>query len=87
MGTGEVKIADFSLARVFAQPPQPLSEDGVLVTLWYRAPELLLGTRHHTAAVDVWAVGCIFAELLCLRPLFKVRAVHVMLGVRVASSS
>ncbi|KAJ3190782.1 cyclin-dependent protein kinase [Dinochytrium kinnereticum] len=37
----------------------------------YRAPELLLGTRHYTKAVDMWAVGCIFAELLMLRPIFK----------------
>ena len=36
----------------------------VVVTLWYRAPELLLGARHYTCAVDVWAVGCIFGEVV-----------------------
>lgn len=43
----------------------------MVVTIWYRAPELLLGSRHYTKAIDMWAVGCIFAELLTLRPLFK----------------
>ena len=38
----------------------------------YRAPELLLGARHYTRSVDLWAAGCIFAELLALRPLFQV---------------
>ena len=49
---------------------RPLSDNGVVVTIWYRAPELLLGAQHYTAAVDMWATGCIFAELLTLRPLF-----------------
>jgi serine/threonine protein kinase len=44
----------------------------VVVTIWYRPPELLLGGRHYTRAVDVWGAGCIFAELLTLRPLFQV---------------
>ncbi|CAL5326846.1 unnamed protein product [Camellia sinensis] len=43
----------------------------VVVTIWYRAPELLLGAKHYTSAVDMWAVGCIFAELLTLKPLFQ----------------
>ena len=42
-----------------------------MVTLWYRAPELLLGCRHYSSAVDIWAVGCIFGELLTLKPLFQ----------------
>ncbi|KAJ9120870.1 hypothetical protein QFC22_002805 [Naganishia vaughanmartiniae] len=45
--------------------------DKVVVTIWYRSPELLLGARHYTAAIDLWAIGCIFAELLSLRPIFK----------------
>jgi serine/threonine protein kinase len=46
-----------------------------VVTRWYRAPELLLSCDHYTAAIDVWSVGCILAELLGRRPLFpgKVR--------------
>ncbi|CAG8730034.1 10871_t:CDS:2, partial [Acaulospora morrowiae] len=43
----------------------------VVVTIWYRAPELLLGAKHYMVAIDIWAVGCIFAELLTLRPIFK----------------
>lgn len=43
----------------------------MVVTVWYRSPDLLLGAKHYTPAVDVWAVGCIFAELLTLKPLFQ----------------
>ncbi|KAJ3342219.1 cyclin-dependent protein kinase [Gonapodya sp. JEL0774] len=69
---GTVKIGDLGLARLFLQPLLPLfSGDKVVVTIWYRSPELLLGARHYTKAVDMWAIGCIFAELLILRPLFK----------------
>ncbi|CAJ1937747.1 unnamed protein product [Sphenostylis stenocarpa] len=75
MGEGEehgvVKIADFGLARIYQAPLKPLSDNGVVVTIWYRAPELLLGAKHYTSAVDMWAVGCIFAELLTLKPLFQ----------------
>ncbi|TPX33394.1 hypothetical protein SmJEL517_g03749 [Synchytrium microbalum] len=69
---GVVKIGDLGLARLFVRPLQPLfNGDKVVVTIWYRAPELLLGARHYTKAVDIWAIGCIFAELLMLRPIFK----------------
>ncbi|KAM7216402.1 Serine/threonine-protein kinase SSN3 [Rhypophila decipiens] len=70
--SGEVKIGDLGLARLFQKPIHSLySGDKVVVTIWYRAPELLLGSRHYTPAIDMWAVGCIFAELLSLRPIFK----------------
>lgn len=69
---GEVKIGDLGLARLVYKPISSLfSGDKVVVTIWYRAPELLLGSKHYTPAVDLWAVGCIFAELLSLRPIFK----------------
>ena len=69
---GRVAIGDLGLARAFREPPAPLyAGDKVVVTIWYRAPELLLGARHYTPAVDLWAVGCIVAELLALRPVFK----------------
>ncbi|KAF5190943.1 Cyclin-dependent kinase, partial [Thalictrum thalictroides] len=68
---GVVKIADFGLARIYQAPLKHLSDNGVVVTIWYRAPELLLGAKHYTSAVDMWAVGCIFAELLTLKPLFQ----------------
>ncbi|KAG0083845.1 cyclin-dependent protein kinase [Podila epicladia] len=69
---GVVKIGDLGLARLFYKPLQPLfNGDKVVVTIWYRAPELLLGSRHYTKAIDIWAIGCIFAELITLRPIFK----------------
>ena len=69
---GAVRIGDLGLARLFYKPLSSLfNGDKVVVTIWYRAPELLLGSRHYTPAVDLWAVGCIFAELLSLRPIFK----------------
>ena len=70
--SGRVKIGDLGLARLFYKPLHSLfAGDKVVVTIWYRAPELLLGSRHYTPAIDMWAVGCIFAELLSLRPIFK----------------
>ena len=68
---GRVKIADFGLARSCQAPLRPLADNGVVVTIWYRAPELLLGAAHYTRAVDVWAAGCVLAELLLLRPAFQ----------------
>lgn len=67
-----MKIGDLGLARLIYQPLQPLfAGDKVVVTIWYRAPELLLGAKHYNKAVDCWAVGCVFAELASLRPIFK----------------
>lgn len=69
---GEVRIGDLGLARLFSKPLHSLfNGDKVVVTIWYRAPELLLGSKHYTPAIDMWAIGCIFAELLSLRPIFK----------------
>ena len=69
---GRVKIGDLGLARRFDKPLAPLfGGDKVVVTIWYRAPELILGSYHYTPAIDLWAIGCIFAELLSLRPIFK----------------
>jgi len=68
---GTLKIADFGLARVFADPLRRLGDDGPVVTIWYRAPELILGARHYTPAIDMWAVGCIFSELVTSKPLFE----------------
>nr|CDI53966.1 related to SSN3-cyclin-dependent CTD kinase [Melanopsichium pennsylvanicum 4] len=69
---GVVKIGDLGLARLYTSPLQSLyNGDKVVVTIWYRAPELLLGSRHYTTAIDIWSVGCIWGELLALRPMFK----------------
>jgi len=71
---GRVKIADMGFARLFNNPLKPLADlDPVVVTFWYRAPELLLGARHYTKAIDIWAIGCIFAELLTCEPIFHCR--------------
>ncbi|KAF9204186.1 Cyclin-dependent kinase 10 [Podila verticillata] len=64
---GILKIADFGLARSFGMPSRPMTPK--VVTLWYRAPELLLGDPSYTTAVDMWSTGCIFGELLNHTPL------------------
>jgi cell division cycle 2-like protein len=66
---GILKIADFGLARPYGSPIRAYTH--VVVTLWYRAPELLLGTPTYTPAIDIWAVGCVFAEMLTRDPIFK----------------
>jgi serine/threonine protein kinase len=63
---GKVKLADFGLARRIGSPNIKLTENPV--TRWYRSPELLFGARFYGPAVDMWSVGCIFAELLLRRP-------------------
>ena len=63
---GKLHLADFGLASEYAQVGIPLSPN--VVTRWYKAPELLFGSTHYTHAVDMWAVGCVFAELMLRRP-------------------
>jgi cyclin-dependent kinase 2 len=63
-----LKIADFGLARAFCVPMKTYTHE--VVTLWYRAPEILLGCKKYSTPVDVWSVGCIFAELATGKPLF-----------------
>jgi serine/threonine protein kinase len=53
-----------------------LSNSTCAATLWYRAPELLLGNAKYNASVDMWAVGCIIAEFLKHEPLFPGRGLH-----------
>lgn len=65
---GILKIADFGLAREYGSPLKPYTQ--LVVTLWYRAPELLLGAKQYSTAIDMWSVGCIFAELLTCTALF-----------------
>ena len=68
-GGGTLKIADFGLARAFQVPMHTYTHE--VVTLWYRAPEILLGEKHYTPAVDMWSVGCIFAELAKGKVVFR----------------
>ena len=65
---GDLKIADFGLARVLPTPLAPLSPS--VYTLWYRAPELLLNAGGYHTAADMWAAGCVMGELLLHHPLF-----------------
>ncbi|KAG0683791.1 serine/threonine protein kinase, CMGC, CDC2/CDK sub [Kluyveromyces marxianus] len=78
---GVVKIADFGLARnYFGSPPNLKFPGGagsgakytsVVVTRWYRAPEIVLGDRYYTTAVDIWGIGCVFAEFFEKKPILQ----------------
>jgi serine/threonine protein kinase len=65
---GNLKIGDFGLARAVGIPIRTYTHE--VVTLWYRAPEILLGGRQYSTPVDVWSIGCIFAEMVTCSPLF-----------------
>ncbi|CAD8081921.1 unnamed protein product [Paramecium sonneborni] len=65
---GKVKIGDFGMARSFQQIPGSYTYE--VITLWYRPPELLLQTSCYTTAIDVWSIGCIFAQMILRAPLF-----------------
>jgi cyclin-dependent kinase len=60
--TNVLKIADFGLARGFGLPIKTFRND--VVSLWYRAPDILLGNEVYTTSVDLWSIGCIFGELV-----------------------
>ena len=66
---GQIKVADFGMARSFGDPPPKMTR--LVVTLWYRAPELLLGTETYGREIDIWSIGCIFGELLLKEPLLQ----------------
>lgn len=59
--SGGLKLADFGLARAFGIPVRTYTHE--VVTLWYRAPEILLGSKHYSTPVDIWSIGTIFAEV------------------------
>lgn len=66
---GELKLADFGLARAFGIPVKCYSAE--VVTLWYRPPDVLFGAKLYTTSIDMWSAGCILAELADAgRPLF-----------------
>lgn len=75
---GTLKLSDFGLARKYTPPfvmnRTPSSKGGMtpeVCTRWYRAPELLFGCRLYSPAIDMWAIGCIMAELMLRTPLFQ----------------
>jgi negative regulator of the PHO system len=85
---GELKIGDFGLARAFGVPVNtfsnearfwpvtkllPLTNHFQVVTLWYRAPDVLLGSRTYSTSIDIWSCGCIFAEMIMGTPIFRGR--------------
>ncbi|KAG0330388.1 negative regulator of the PHO system [Dissophora globulifera] len=65
---GELKLGDFGLARAFGIPVNTFSNE--VVTLWYRAPDVLLGSKTYSTSIDIWSAGCIMAEMYLGRPLF-----------------
>ncbi|XP_029690283.1 cyclin-dependent kinase 16 [Takifugu rubripes] len=65
---GELKLADFGLARAKSIPTKTYSNE--VVTLWYRPPDILLGSTDYSTHIDMWGVGCIFYEMVTGRPLF-----------------
>ncbi|CAH4032084.1 cyclin-dependent kinase 11B isoform X2 [Pieris brassicae] len=65
---GILKVGDFGLAREYGSPLRQYTP--IVVTLWYRAPELLLCCKEYSTPIDMWSVGCIFAEFITMNPLF-----------------
>lgn len=65
---GELKLADFGLARAKSVPSHTYSHE--VVTLWYRPPDVLLGSTNYTTSLDIWGVGCILVEMLNGAPCF-----------------
>ena len=65
---GNLKIADFGLARAYMIPVRAYTHE--IITLWYRPPEVLLGQKAYSPKVDIWSMGAIFAEMINGRPLW-----------------
>lgn len=64
-----VKLADFGLSRVYSVPLRPYTRE--VLTLWYRAPEMMLGITNYSIGLDMWSIGCIFAELYMKYPFIR----------------
>lgn len=64
---GVLKLADFGLARAFGIPVRSYTHE--VVTLWYRAPDVLMGSRKYSTSVDIWSIGCIMAEMITSQPM------------------
>lgn len=63
-----VKVADFGLSRTYSIPIKQYTRE--VLTLWYRSPELILGTEYYSTGIDMWSIGCIFGELFLKKPMF-----------------
>jgi len=66
---GQIKLADFGLARYFSLPSRCFTHE--VITMWYRPPDILLGSNHYSTPVDIWSLGCIFYEMLTKTPLYQ----------------
>ena len=66
---GVIKLADFGLARAVTIPSRCYTHE--VVTMWYRSPEVLMGTKFYTTGIDIWSLGCIFAEMTTCEALFR----------------
>ena len=66
---GQLKLADFGLARAFVPPARQFTHE--VVTLWYRAPEILLGCKIYAFPIDIWSIGTIIAEMARKKPIFN----------------
>ena len=82
---GVLKIGDFGLARPFGFPSRPMTPK--VVTLWYRAPEILYGTTEYNESIDIWSAGCILGEWIQSAPLLpgrnelqQMKLIHELLG-------
>lgn len=81
VATNTIKVADFGLARAIGIPVRAYTHEVWLgaawqtclqiVTLWYRSPEILLGSQRYSMGVDIWSIGCIFAEMIRRKPIFQ----------------
>lgn len=78
---GEVKLADFGLARLYNAEDRQRPYTNKVITLWYRPPELLLGEERYGPAIDVWSCGCILGELFLKKPLFQANAEMMQLDI------
>ncbi|KAG5453544.1 Cyclin-dependent kinase 12 [Clonorchis sinensis] len=68
---GQLKLADFGLARLYVAGDKERPYTNKVITLWYRPPELLLGEERYGPAVDIWSCGCILGEMFTRRPMFQ----------------
>ncbi|KAG0415284.1 hypothetical protein HPB47_007560, partial [Ixodes persulcatus] len=68
---GQIKLADFGLARLYSAEDKSRPYTNKVITLWYRPPELLLGEERYGPAIDVWSCGCILGELFTRKPVFQ----------------
>jgi cyclin-dependent kinase 12/13 len=71
LNRGQIKLADFGLARYYNSEDKERPYTNKVITLWYRAPELLLGEERYGPSIDVWSCGCILGELFTKRPIFQ----------------